>query len=250
MARRTIRRWRWALFGLGALIAGGAGAVALAEPAVAALVCPSCYGFAAIGPRLYADPAMTEDARVMLRRTVAEAPARLALFFGPAASTPRVLACASTACQARIRGGGARGMAYGAFGLRLSPAGLEPTIVVHELTHMELAAHLGLRQMAAGSVPAWFDEGVAVIVSDDPRYLDHDAEGAPRCRAGLDGPVPDDPRAFRHSGKAAYPLYARAACRVLTWMNRAGGPPAIGHLVDAVGKGARFAEVYEDKGGW
>ncbi|MEP9350977.1 hypothetical protein [Xanthobacter sp. KR7-225] len=221
----------------------------MAEPAAAALVCPACYGFQQIGPRLHADPAMTEDARAMLRRTVAEAPARLALFFGATASTPVVLACAGAACQARIGAGGARGMAYGAFGLRLSPAGLDPVIVVHELTHIELAARLGLRRVAMGSVPAWFDEGVAVIVSDDPRHLDHNAAGVPRCRAGHDGPVPDDPRAFRHSGASAYPFYARAACRVLTWMNRAGGPRAIGHLVDSSAQGARFADLYGDKGG-
>ncbi|MFG1943168.1 hypothetical protein [Nonomuraea sp. NPDC048826] len=48
----------------------------------------------------------------------------------------------------------------------LSPRGADPVIASHELSHVELHTRL-----AGAEVPQWFDEGLAVVVCGDPRYL-------------------------------------------------------------------------------
>lgn len=42
------------------------------------------------------------------------------------------------------------------------------TILSHELTHAELHYRVGVSR-SAHSIPHWFDEGLAVLVSQDPR---------------------------------------------------------------------------------
>ena len=244
---------RWALRGLGALLllaVCALGALGLAEPAIAALGCPGCYGFERLAGRLYVDPAMPAETRATLRRAMGEAPDRLARFYGGSASAPVVLACSDEACQRRINGGEALGVAYGSYGLRLSPRGLDRVIVLHELSHIELNARFGTERavLGVGGVPAWFDERVAVVVSDDPRYLLPEGTPGSRCRADPDvgGPLPDDGREWRHSGAVDHALYARAACRVLRWMDANGGPPAVGRLVAALAEGGRFPDLYRE----
>ena len=249
--RTRVRRWALGSFGaLFLLAACGLGALASAQPAIAALGCPGCYGFEREARRLYVDPAMPAETRATLRAALAEAPDRLAHFYGDGpASTPVVLACSDEACQRRINGGGALGVAYGSYGLRLSPRGLDGVILLHELSHIELHARFGAaRAVFGGGVPAWFDEGVAVIVSGDPRYLAPEGTPGSRCRAepGTGGSLPDNGRQWRHSGAVDHALYARAACRVLRWMDASGGPLAVGRLAAALAKGGRFSDLYHE----
>jgi hypothetical protein len=44
-------------------------------------------------------------------------------------------------------------------------------ILAHEFSHVDLHTRIGLMRFLAGAIPAWFDESLAVIVSDDARYL-------------------------------------------------------------------------------
>ena len=55
--------------------------------------------------------------------------------------------------------------------LLLSPRGLNAVITSHELTHIELHHRIGSFR-SWRTIPAWFDEGLAVLVSEDPRYSD------------------------------------------------------------------------------
>jgi hypothetical protein len=60
-----------------------------------------------------------------------------------------------------------------------SPRGADVVIAVHELAHAELHRRIGVVTTLSRSVPRGFDEGLAVVVSDDPRYR---AAGPDRCR--------------------------------------------------------------------
>ncbi|MEV4473473.1 hypothetical protein ACFFR3_46865 [Nonomuraea salmonea] len=64
------------------------------------------------------------------------------------------------------RRSGERGVAVLNRAVMLSPHGVDPVIFPQELTHVE--PHARLR---GAEVPQWFDGGLAVLVSDGPRYL-------------------------------------------------------------------------------
>lgn len=170
----------------------GAGGVAFAYPSVAAATCPGCYGLESVGDGVYA-----EGRRADVLRVVAAARARVGAFYGGLKSSPRLLACVTEACYTHIGGGREKGVAVLNRAVMLSPRGLDPVIASHELSHVELHARL------VKDAPQWVDEGLAVVVSQDPRYLPAPAT----CPSGP--PLPETLGAW-----LASPSYARAACEV------------------------------------
>ena len=63
---------------------------------------------------------------------------------------------------------------------------------------------------------------------------------------GAGGPLPDNSREWRHSGAVDHALYARAACRVLRWMDANGGPATVGRLVAMLAGSGRFPDLYRE----
>src|SRR5262249_50618264 len=150
----SLRRWRNRLAVIaGALTLALAGSIALAEPVLAAIVCPACFGFERLSGAVYVDHAMSDEERTAFRRALVEADARLTAFYGDVVARPIVLACSTDACDARLHGGGARGAAYLTIALRLAPLGLNPTIIAHERSHIELHSRIGLWRLAEGGIP-------------------------------------------------------------------------------------------------
>src|SRR5262249_18814730 len=99
-------------------------------------------------------------------------------------------------------------------------------------------------------VPAWFDEGLAVVVSDDTRYL-RPAGAGDRCRAepgdepsDLPSDLPVDRVDWRRAAGRDTDLHARAACQVVRWIDRNGGRSAVLSVARRVHNGARFADAY------
>jgi hypothetical protein len=212
--------------------------VALAYPAAAAVACPSCYGFTSLGGNLYVEKTMPHAERQQAQDYVDKARKSVAAFYGGLEGNPRILVCATAGCYGKM-GGGSRGMAMFDMALILAPAGDNPVIAAHELSHIELHSRIGRINTFEKVVPQWFDEGLAVVVSGDPRYLKPEG-AADRCTAE---PIADLP-ASRGGWVASVErdnLYPKAACRVLRWMNARGGPSAIGRLADAIAKGEDFA---------
>src|SRR5207244_6669253 len=118
-----------------------------------------------------------------------EARNRVAGFYGGLDAAPRVLVCVSEDCYRRIGGAGSRGTSLSDVALRLSPRGIDPVIAAHELSHIELHHRIGNIRHLMGAIPAWFDEGVAVVVSDDRRYL-APPDAAERCLVRSDEKLP------------------------------------------------------------
>jgi hypothetical protein len=202
--------WQRVLFGgifavLLAIVVG----VSVAFPAVAATACPGCYGLERVRPGLHVEPGVDADRRAQVSAAVDEGTQRVAAFFGGLRSTPDFLACLTDPCYARIGGGGERGIAVLNRAVMLSPRGIDPVIAAHELTHVELHTRLGGRP-----VPQWFDEGLAVLVSDDARYL---RPGGDRCLVEPAGPLPNTLDAWLRGASADPQLYAQAACAVTRW---------------------------------
>ncbi|MBP1181392.1 hypothetical protein [Methylobacterium sp. PvR107] len=208
-------------------------------PAVAAASCPSCYGFTDLSDGVYVEGGMPPDRRAVAKATVEAARTRVRGFYGDLQSNPRVLLCATEACY-RPFGGGSRGITLLDRALILSPRGTDTVIAAHELAHAELHRRIGLTATLTRSVPQWFDEGLAVVVSDDPRYL---APGPDRCRAEPGSDLPASRAAWIETAESAG-LYARAACKVSRWLDAHGGAAGILRLV----ANGSFGEITADIG--
>jgi hypothetical protein len=185
--------------------------VAVAFPAVASTTCPGCYGLERVRKGLHVERGLTAAQRQQVTDSVEEGTRRVAAFFGGLRSDPDFLACLTDECYSRIGGGGERGIAVLNRAVMLSPRGIDPVIAAHELTHVELHTRLG-----KGSVPQWFDEGLAVLVSDDRRYL-RPAGAGDRCLVEPAGPLPETLADWLRAASADAQVYAQAACAVSRW---------------------------------
>ncbi|GAA1720291.1 hypothetical protein [Nonomuraea bangladeshensis] len=236
-ARR--RKGRLLLGGLAALVVAAAAGVVLAYPSVAATTCPGCYGLAELQPGVYAEPDLSEAQRRHVTDVVEQARQRVGAFYGGRESSPSVLVCLTDACYRRIGGGGERGIAVLNRAVMLSPRGADPVIASHELSHVEL--HVRLRGKEE-EVPQWFDEGLAVLVSGDPRYLAPETAGD-RCLVDTGGALPESLKDWFGMAGRDPQAYAKAACQVSRWVQANGGRDAVLKLIDRLAAGDDFAQL-------
>jgi len=228
-----------------ALVLLGTVGTVVAFPFGAAVACPACYGLERFSDNSFIERGASEEQRIRVAKVLAAARGRVAAFYGTSETRPRILVCVSDDCYRRIRYAGSRGNAFLDWALQLSWRGIDPVIAAHELSHIELHHRIGAGNHLLGAIPSWFDEGLAVVVSDERRYL-MPADDADRCRVRSDEKLPtgvfewareignDDPRQ----------LYAKSACRVADWMIARGGAPAVLQLVARVANGVPFADAF------
>lgn len=206
-------KWLWGLLALGALALG---AGLWSTPAVAAYLCPSCFGLVEVEAGIYAEPE-AEDIRPLIKA----ARARVAEYYGAFDRQPVLLICQSAPCHARFGDGGARATTYGSTFIYISPRGVRVDIMAHEFSHIELHARIGLWGMMRGALPTWFDEGLAVLASQDQRYLGPEgkAVNCPEATA-----LPESAKDWRRAaGHTAPTLYHDAACAAQTRLAEMGG---------------------------
>ncbi|MEV5322847.1 hypothetical protein WBK31_15365 [Nonomuraea sp. N2-4H] len=230
----TRRRRFWWIAGaaVAVVLAAAVAVTAIAFPSVAATTCPGCYGLERIAPGVYAEPGLAPAERRRVTEAVAQANERVRAFFGGRVTAPDVLVCLTDGCYRRIGGGGERGIAVLNRSVMLSPRGVDPVIASHELTHVELHARLD-----GAGVPQWFDEGLAVLVSDDPRYL---APAGDRCLRAPRGALPDTLDGWLRAASADPQTYADAACQVHRWVTANGGEKAVAGLIERLASGQPF----------
>lgn len=243
MKKGLARGGRYGLAALAMLTVVVTAATSYSYPALAATACPTCYGLERVAAGLLVDPDMTPAIREQIKADISTSQAVVGGFFGAFAGHPTVIACSSEDCDRRLGGRGARAMAYSTpFGtiIRLSPRGLNAVIITHEFSHVELHRRVGVWKIMSSALPAWFDEGVAVIVSNDGRYLRQNASGPDRCVRDSGKPLPDSAYQWAPlSGKDPM-IYADAACRVLHWMDAHGGQAGLLTMIDTLAAGQDF----------
>jgi hypothetical protein len=230
---------------LAALVLLGTVGTVLAFPFGAAAARPACYGFDRFADNAFIEAAASPQQRGHVAEVLAQAHGRVAAFYGTTDTQPRVLVCVSDDCYDRIRSAGSRGTAFLDLALQLSWRGTDPVIAAHELSHIEFHHRLGRIRHLIGAIPAWFDEGVAVVVSDDRRYL-APPDAPDRCLVGSNEALPAGLLEWRRE-MGRYDnrqLYAKSACRVAEWMAAKGGAAAVTRLIASVSRGTPFAEAY------
>jgi hypothetical protein len=209
---------------------------------VAATTCPRCFGLVALRDGLYTERGLSPADQRRLVDLYTDANQRVSDFYQGRESAPSVLACFSTGCYSRIGGGGERGVAVLNRAVMLSPRGIDPVIAAHELSHVEFHERLGAQRE---QIPQWFDEGLAVLVSDDSRYLLANT-AADRCRVtsgASDGALPSTLDAWLGAASADEQVYAKAACRVSRWVGAHGGSRAVLDLIDRLKDGEHFTAI-------
>jgi len=209
-------------------------------PAVAAYGCPHCYGLERLTDGIYVEREMPEADRAALQGLIGRAAKRVEDFYGSFEHVPVLLVCGTSVCDRKTGGRGARAETYGSAFIRVSPRGISETILAHEFSHAELHGRIGAWRMLRGALPAWFDEGLAVVISDDERYLAPGPTAAARCRAEPDADARVGFFAWGSVAGKTPGLYAQAACRMLRWMEANGGRAGLLAAVDEIAEGKRL----------
>lgn len=216
----------------------------LLRPAAAA-ACPQCFGLSKAADGVYLQSGMAEAQRSRALAAVAAARSGAGKFYGGLQHAPRILVCADDDCYHRL--GGQPGTAVGSLGslsLEVSSQGVNPVYIAAGLSRAELEGRIGFWKFQLGAVPVWFDEGLAVVVADDPAYVLPPGR-RDRCLTGALPDMPATPTEWRdemqQEGSTA--LYAQAACKTVSWMDQHGGPQAVTGLLDKVAHGEDFAAL-------
>lgn len=249
--KRPRRRWGLLVFILSAVgVLTGAGWWLSGNPVLVAMFCPSCFGFERLSDRVFIEPGITVMERRRLESDLAAAGRRVGDMYGTLQARPVVLVCYSKACDRRIGGKGARAATYGWHVIRVSPRGSNTVILAHELAHAEFHYRVGWIAMLTSAYPAWFDEGLAVLVSRDPRSLRLSRLQAPRCRVVMApeevARLPRTPWDWSSEMWRTRDLYEKAACAVARWYQAAGREGVLS-LIEDLRSGARFATAFEKK---
>lgn len=132
------------------------------------LLAPESFGLTPVAPNIYVESGADEATHNKLREAMERAESAIHVAYGSVESTPIINACISEECYEGF--GGGRGSIAKVYGNRilLSPRGLNWHFLAHEWSHDEIRVRLSIS--AWWKMPQWFDEGVAVAVSDAPEH--------------------------------------------------------------------------------
>ncbi len=131
------------------------------------LLAPESFGFTQVAPSIYVEAGADKTAGSNLRAAVNKAEEAIRLAYGTVNSHPVVHACITEECYEAFGGRGSVAKVYGDR-ILLSPRGLNWHFLAHEWSHAEMRSRLTLH--AGWHLPQWFDEGVAVAISEAPEH--------------------------------------------------------------------------------
>lgn len=247
---------RFALFLL--LVLAALGLQACSTVKSAKLLVPAALDMELIAPRVYVDPKMAEEQRLALSQAIIHARQRIRLYYGNVAADPEIFACATEQCFRQLGGVSARAKAYGTSKLLLSPRGLTVPMIAHEWSHAEFSTRVG-GYFAAKDVPRWFDEGLAVLVSNEPTHSEEIWQAM--TVAGIVTPPLNELESRekwltavkKYGGDAANKeqykvVYATAGHEVRCWYRKA-GKAGLSLLIEAIRQGKPFAQAYQEAQG-
>jgi hypothetical protein len=161
--RLSWRSLHWVACVAAVLVAGAAQAASLDRPALA--------GMRPLAGNVYIDPSLPDDQAEAGLALLEAARQRVAAVYGDLEARPNIVFCASADCY---RSFGAIGLGFtDGKHIVFAPEGRSVAIIAHELAHVEFAARIGGFDKVLKTVPQWFDEGQAVMVSMAEEFSDH-----------------------------------------------------------------------------
>lgn len=208
------------------------------------VVCPACQGFARVSQDAYVERSASDAQRQAALAAVADGKARVKNWFGGIRSTPRFFICVSDGCYRALVRGYESGYLFMPDNIALSARGTRAEVVAHVMTLDEIGKRAGpVANRTPGAIPAWFRQGLAVIVSRQARYL---PPAVPQnCPQVLPSALPALPREWEGAVRKNRMVYAAAACVVRRDLAIDGGRNALVAVLDKVHRGEDgFAQLW------
>jgi hypothetical protein len=224
------------------------------------LLAPESFGLILIAPDLYVEAGTDEATRDRLRADMDRAEAAILKAYGSVSARPSVHACITEKCYAAF---GGRGDVARVFGQRilLSPRGLKWHFLAHEWSHAEMSRRLTL--LAWKRMSQWFDEGLAVAISEAPEHSENHWQFL--LRADIPRPTRDELLTYQsllqwQAGVHRFgddknfvrmaqgqptlsPVYAAAGHEVRPWLTKVGSQGLL-PLIQRMNEGADFEAAY------
>ncbi|SEG24070.1 hypothetical protein SAMN05444920_102313 [Nonomuraea solani] len=235
---RSRKLWARITAVLAALLVATVAGIAVAYPSIAATTCPGCYGLTELEEGVYTEDGLSAQQKSQVRQTVTQSRELIAAFYGSRASSPTLLICLTEPCYTRIGGGKERGIAVLNRSVMLSPKGINAAIASHEMSHVELHTRL----TSGAEIPQWFDEGLAVVVANDPRYLAPES-ASDRCLSAPTNPLPVTLEQWLSTASKDTNTYAKSACQVTRWLRDNQGRTGLLSLIDRLNAGEPFSSI-------
>ena len=131
------------------------------------LLAPESFGLVQVTPTVYVETGTDPETQAKLREAMVKVENAIRAAYGSVVSHPIVNACVSERCYEAFGGRGSVAKVYGDR-ILLSPRGQTWHFLAHEWSHAEIRNRLTVS--AWWRMPQWFDEGVAVSVSEAPEH--------------------------------------------------------------------------------
>jgi hypothetical protein len=131
------------------------------------LFAPETFGFERIAANIYVESGTDEATQSSLRAAMDKAESAIRAAYGSVQSRPIIHACITEQCLESFGGKGTFAKVYGKR-ILLSPRGLNWHFIAHEWSHAEMLTRLDF--FAWRRMPQWFDDGVAVAISEAPEH--------------------------------------------------------------------------------
>jgi hypothetical protein len=228
------------------------------------LLAPESFGLIPIAPHLYVEAGTDEATQVRLRADIARAEAAIQMAYGSVSARPNVHACITDKCFWQFGGRGKRAKVFGQR-ILLSPRGLNWHLIAHEWSHAEMSTRLTL--FAWKRMPQWFDEGLAVAISEAPEHSEDHWQFL--INANTPRPTRDelltyqslqqwlaavhrfgDDKNFERVAQGQptlSPVYAAAGHEVRPWLE-AVGKDGLQTFIARLNEGAEFELIYQTVG--
>jgi hypothetical protein len=212
----------------------------------ARLLHATSFGMEQIAPRVYVSKEVSDVQRKQLLSSIETARHRVTEFYGGLVSDPTIYGCATRECI-EFFGGMGDGYAVQMTGILLSPKSFIPEPIAHEWSHVELFARLDGKFMG---MPGWFNEGLAVVVSELPQHSEAVYQEA--VSSGYPIPSMSDlagrqwtPAFMREyeNPKGLNIVYSTVGHEVRVWYQRVGQAGLL-DLIDALKAGEQFSDTY------
>lgn len=224
------------------------------------LFAPESFGLTPVADNVYIESGADEKATTELCTAMSKAEGAIGTAYGGVKSRPIVHACISERCYESFGGMGSRAKVYGDRILH-SPRGFNWHFLAHEWSHVELRSRLTFR--AWWRLPSWFDEGLAVSVSDAPEH----SEAHWQFLVANDIPRPTRAELFSYRSGRQWlnavhrygetqnaerrakgepeirPVYAAAGHEVRPWLRKIGSSGLLA-LIEQLNEGKDFDAVY------
>lgn len=215
---------------------------------------PKASGMDEVDPHLFVEWAMSVEQRQEVQRQIKIGRATVEVFYADISTSPYFVACLTTECDVSFGSYGQRAASYGDLAIRLSAKGLSAPLIAHEWSHAELFHRVG-GWWYARKIPRWFDEGLAVVVADEPRHSEENWRQIQR--QGLATPklaklvsFSDWGNAVSEYGETAgdapgnlHVVYTAAGHEVRNFLACA-GMDGVSNVLDAVRSGSSFDVAY------